>query len=52
MQSEKMLKEQTGKDDSMSAKVSVIIKQLGRVPYKTAISPRLENLQATVGGVH
>ena len=34
----------------MSAKVSVIIKKPGRLPYKTAISPRLENLQATVGG--
>ena len=34
----------------MSAKISVIIKQPGRVPYKTAISPMLENLQKTVGG--
>lgn len=34
----------------MSAKISVIIKQPGRVPYKTAISPTLENLQKTVGG--
>ena len=34
----------------MSAKISVIIKQPGRVPYKTNISPRLENLQAAVGG--
>lgn len=34
----------------MSAKISVIIKQPGKVPYKTAISPRLENLQQTVGG--
>lgn len=34
----------------MSAKISVIIKQPGRVPYKTAISPTLKNLQQTVGG--
>lgn len=34
----------------MSAKISVIIKQPGRVPYKTAISPTLQNLQNTVGG--
>lgn len=34
----------------VSAKVSVIIKHPGRVPYKTAISPTLKNLQATVGG--
>ena len=34
----------------MSAKISVIIKQPGRVPYKTAISPTLKNLQNTVGG--
>ena len=34
----------------MDAKISVIIKQPGRVPYKTAISPSLKNLQATVGG--
>lgn len=27
----------------MSAKISVIIKQPGRVPYKTAISPTLKN---------
>ena len=36
----------------MDAKISVIIKQPGRVPYKTAISSSLKNLQATVGGVH
>ena len=34
----------------MSAKISVIIKQPGRAPYKTAISATLENLQQTVGG--
>jgi hypothetical protein len=34
----------------MSAKISVIIKQPGRVLYKTAISPTLKNLQQTVGG--
>ena len=34
----------------VSAKISVIIKQPGRVPYKTAIPPTLQNLQATVGG--
>jgi hypothetical protein len=34
----------------MSAKISVIIKQPGRVPYKTAISPTLKNLQQTVDG--
>lgn len=34
----------------MKSKISVIIKQPGRVPYKTAISPTLKNLQTTVGG--